>query len=81
MKGKDARADEPADFESALRELERIASQIEAGDTPLERTVAAYRRGARLLAYCRGALENARAEIKALEEGELRAWSADDGGG
>ena len=79
--GKDARADEPVDFESALRELEQIASQIESGDTPLEQTVAAYRRGAQLLSYCRGALSNAQAEIKALEEGELRAWTADDDGG
>ena len=38
-------------FESALAELEQIVSDMEAGQLPLEKSIAAYKRGAELLKF------------------------------
>ena len=45
---------EPASYEAALSELDRLVQQMEGGQLPLDQLLDGYRRGADLLAYCRG---------------------------
>ena len=49
----------PKDYESALAELETIVNEMETGQLPLEASLAAYKRGAALLQFCRQQLADA----------------------
>ena len=62
----------PPTFESALAELEEIVSDMEAGQLPLEKSLAAYTRGAELLKFCQTALQDAQQQVKILEDGVLK---------
>lgn len=73
MAGKSQKA---ADFESAMAELERIVADMEAGKLSLEDSLAAYKRGAELLSFCRTRLEDAQQQVRVLEEGVLKDFSA-----
>ena len=64
----------PAHYEEALAELERLVGAMESGQMPLDRLLESYRRGAELLAFCRGRLEAVDAQVKVLEEGQLKPW-------
>ncbi len=70
----EAAVNEPATYEDALAELERLVAAMEAGQMPLERLLESYRRGAELLSYCRARLEAVEAQVKVLENGQLKAW-------
>jgi exodeoxyribonuclease VII small subunit len=63
-------------FESALAELEEIVSDMEAGQLPLEKSLAAYKRGAELLKFCQTALQDAQQQVRILEEGVLKNFGA-----
>ena len=67
-------ADEPASYEQALAELERLVAELESGQLPLDRLLAGYQRGARLLEYCRARLEAVEQQVKVLEDGQLKPW-------
>jgi len=67
----------PRSFETALAELEKIVDSMEAGELPLEQSIAAYRRGAQLLQYCQHALKEASQQVKLLEAGVLKDFSVD----
>jgi len=69
----------PQSLEAALAELEKIVSGMEEGQLPLERSLAAYKRGAELLNYCQAALQDAQQQVKMLENGILRDFKSDDG--
>lgn len=62
-------------FESALAELEKIVSSMEAGQMPLEDSLAAYKRGAELLKFCQSQLQNAEREVKILEDNVLKSFA------
>ena len=62
----------PPTFESALAELEEIVSDMEAGQLSLEKSLAAYTRGAELLKFCQTALQDAQQQVKILEDGVLK---------
>jgi exodeoxyribonuclease VII small subunit len=64
-------------LEAALAELEKIVSSMEEGELPLERSLAAYKRGAELLKYCQAALQDAQQQVKVLENGILRDFKSD----
>ena len=66
----------PPTFESSLAELEEIVAEMEAGQLPLEKSLAAYKRGAELLKFCQGALHDAQQQVKILEDGVLKHFSA-----
>jgi exodeoxyribonuclease VII small subunit len=66
----------PANYEDALAELERLVGAMESGQMPLDGLLESYRRGAELLAFCRGRLEAVEAQVKVLEDGKLKAWTA-----
>ena len=65
---------DPATFESALCELEKIVASMEAGQMPLEQSLAAYKRGAELLKFCQAALQDAQQQVKVLEENVLKSF-------
>lgn len=67
---------EPESYESALSELERLVAAMEGGQLPLDQLLESYKRGAVLLAFCRGRLEAVEQQVKLLENGQLQAWSA-----
>jgi exodeoxyribonuclease VII small subunit len=69
-------AESPPSFESALAELEALVAQMESGDLPLAESLAAYRRGAELLAHCQAALKDAQQQVEVLEKGVLQPFSA-----
>ncbi len=69
----------PESLEAALAELEKIVSSMEDGQLPLERSLAAYKRGAELLKYCQFALQDAQQQVKVLEDGILRNFKSDGG--
>jgi exodeoxyribonuclease VII small subunit len=67
---------EPASYEAALNELERLVAAMEAGQLPLDQLLDSYRRGATLLGFCRGRLEAVEQQVQLLEDGQLKSWGA-----
>ena len=63
-------------FESAMSELEQIVADMEAGKLSLEDSLAAYKRSAELLSFCRSKLEDAQQQVRVLEDGVLKDFSA-----
>jgi exodeoxyribonuclease VII small subunit len=63
-------------YESAMAELEEIVADMEAGKLSLEDSLTAYKRGAQLLSFCRGRLEDAQQQVRVLEEGVLKELPA-----
>jgi len=75
------RAGEPAStdaadlsYEQALDELERLVAAMEGQQLPLDQLLNSYRRGAELLALCRGRLQAVEQQVKLLDGAELKAW-------
>jgi exodeoxyribonuclease VII small subunit len=66
----------PPSFEDALAELDALVEQMERGQLPLDRLLDGYRRGAELLGYCRQRLQAVEQQVKVLEDGQLKPWSA-----
>ena len=69
---------QPKSFEEALAELEAIVAGMEAGQLPLEQSLAAYKRGAELLQYCQSALANAQQQVRILEGSTLQNFPGAD---
>lgn len=75
--GDPARIAAPArSFEDALAELDALVEQMERGQLPLDQLLDGYRRGAELLGYCRQRLQAVEQQVKVLEDGQLKPWSA-----
>jgi exodeoxyribonuclease VII small subunit len=68
---------EPTSYEQALADLDRLVQQMEGGQLPLDQLLDGYRRGADLLAFCRGRLQAVEEQVKLLEEGQLKPWTPD----
>jgi exodeoxyribonuclease VII small subunit len=64
-------------FEQALAELEKIVSELESGQAPLERSIEMYERGAALKAHCEKRLEAARLRVEKIVVGPQGATSAE----
>ena len=74
-------ASAPKDFGAALAELEAVVAAMEGGQMALADSLAAYKRGAELVAYCQAALKDAQQQIEILEKGVLKPFvpgGADD---
>jgi exodeoxyribonuclease VII small subunit len=65
---------EPASYEHALSELDRLVQQMEGGQLPLDQLLDGYRRGAELLVFCRSKLQAVEAQVQLLEDGQLKPW-------
>jgi exodeoxyribonuclease VII small subunit len=70
----------PPSFEAALAELETLVTRMESGDLPLAESLAAYKRGAELLACCQAALRDAQQQVQVLEKGVLQPFAPDEPG-
>ena len=64
---------EPANYEQALAELDRLVAQMEGGQLPLDQLLDGYRRGAELLGFCRSRLQAV--EHRVLEDRRLEPWT------
>lgn len=65
-----------------MQELELLVAQMEAGELPLEASVAAYKRGSELVKFCSSQLDKVDHQVKLLEGGMLKPFTPDgDGGG
>lgn len=53
-------------FEQALAALEGIVQSLEAGDVPLDQSIALYERGEKLRAACQKRLDDAQARIERI---------------
>ena len=71
-----ASARAPENYEQALAELDRLVQSMEGGQMPLDQLLDSYRRGAELLQFCRSRLEAVEAQVKVLEDGQLKPWSS-----
>ena len=67
---------EPASYEQALTELDRLVAQMEDGQLPLDQLLDAYRRASELLQFCRGRLQAVEEQVKVLDDGLLKPWVA-----
>jgi exodeoxyribonuclease VII small subunit len=68
-------SDEPVSYEAALAELDALVQAMEGGQLPLDRLLEGYRRGARLLEFCRGRLAAVESQVKVLEDGLQKPWT------
>ena len=66
----------PASYEAGLQELEQLVAALESGQLPLDQLLVSYQRGAALLAFCRDRLQAVEDQIKVLDAGSLKTWSA-----
>ena len=57
---------EDMSFEEALKELEGIVRKLEAGEAPLEESIAIYERGAALKSYCEARLKKAELKVEQI---------------
>ena len=57
-----------------MEELDGLVRSMESAELPLDQLLGAYQRGALLLDYCHGRLQAVEAQIKVLDEGQLKAW-------
>ncbi|MEN6541714.1 exodeoxyribonuclease VII small subunit [Parvibaculum sp.] len=53
-------------FEDALAQLEKIVSQLESGEAPLEKSIELYERGTELKAHCEARLKAAEAKVEKI---------------
>ncbi len=67
----------PESYELALAELETLAAAMESGQLPLGEMMNGYRRASFLLEYCRQQLDTVEAQIRALDEGQIKQWPQD----
>jgi exodeoxyribonuclease VII small subunit len=74
-----AKSEHELTFETALEELESIVETMESGQMPLEKSLSAYKRGAELLQFCQGQLQDVQQQVKVLESDLLRKFAGDEG--
>ena len=61
-------------FEEAMSRLQEIVAFLESGDIPLDKSLAAFEEGVKLVRFCNSKLENAERSVKLLtvsENGEV----------
>ena len=64
-------------FEEALAALERIVSQLENGDLPLDDALKLFEEGVRLSRFCNAKLDEADRRIEILMKGADGEWHAE----
>jgi exodeoxyribonuclease VII small subunit len=74
---KTAEQEPPADFETALKELEHLVSNMEQGEMSLEESLKAFERGVELTRFCQERLRDAEQRVSILQNGELEAFARD----
>lgn len=77
MSKKPASADLPASFEDAMAELEQLVARMEAGELPLEASVAAFKRGSELVRFCSAQLDKVDNQVRILEGDMLKPFAVE----
>ena len=70
-------------FEAALEKLEKIVTELESGDIPLEDSLAKYESGVKLVRLCQKKLNEAKKKIEILvksKEGKIKLEPFDEKG-
>jgi exodeoxyribonuclease VII small subunit len=62
-------------FESAMKRLEEIVSELEGGETQLDQMLKVYEEGAQLIRFCLGKLDDAEKKVKKLVGDEQEGFS------
>ena len=69
-------------FEKALAELEALVVKLESGDTPLDESLADFKKGVELTRECQAALDKAQQSVEKLlnpdDEDSAEPFDADD---
>ena len=60
-----------------IQETREQLAEMESGQLPLEASLAAYKRGAELMQYCRQQLAAAEQQVQMLESGSLQPFRTD----
>ena len=68
MEKKKKKTEETKTFESALEELEEIASELETGELGLDEALGRYEKGVQLSRFCRKKLDEAARKIDILQK-------------
>jgi len=68
LEKKKKKTEETKTFESALEELEDIASELETGDLGLDEALGKYEKGVQLSRFCRKKLDEAARKIDILQK-------------
>ncbi len=61
------------DFETSLKKLEKIVSDLENGDLPLEESIKTFEEGVKLTKHCQNLLSKAELKIQKLVESKEEA--------
>lgn len=56
-------------FEQAMKRLEEIVKQLEAGEAALDKSIALFEEGTKLSAYCNKLLDNAEQKVTIVLKG------------
>lgn len=64
-------------FEQAIENLEKIVSEIESGEVPLEESIEKYAQGIALVKQCRAILDSAEKKIQMLTAKEGNGLEVD----
>jgi exodeoxyribonuclease VII small subunit len=65
--GLEVQVDPDLRYEQAVKELEKLISDMESGKFSLEETLLAYQRGAALLKHCQGVLAQVEQQVRVFE--------------
>ncbi len=65
--GLEVQIDPDLRYDQAVKELEKLISDMEAGKFSLEETLLAYQRGAALLKHCQGMLAQVEQQVRVFE--------------
>ncbi len=68
LEKKKKKTEETKTFESALEELEEIASELETGELGLDEALGRYEKGVQLSRFCRKKLDEAARKIDILQK-------------
>jgi exodeoxyribonuclease VII small subunit len=71
-------AEQPANFEQAMEELEQLVDKMESGELPLEASLDAYKRGSELVKFCAAQLERVDKQVKILEGEMLKPFEGEE---
>ncbi|MCC8405782.1 exodeoxyribonuclease VII small subunit [Paraburkholderia sp. MMS20-SJTN17] len=70
----------PENYEAAQAELEELVARMEGGSLSLEESLAAYRRGAALVAFCQQQLEKVEQQVRVLDGETLKPLPVNSAG-
>lgn len=75
-----AKTDKQESFESSLMKLEKVVTQLEEGELPLEEAIKAFETGSELAKLCEARLKEARKKIEVLVGGKKKSldWEEED---